>query len=288
VAEVGLDEITDGLYALPPGAFTQARDEEVARARNAGQRADATELAKLRRPTVSAWLVNVVALRRPDLVGNVLDVAARMREAAGAAQLRELSRRRREEIDAVFAAARELAAEAAAPAPTPQQLSEVESTLTAAMADDEAAAMVRAGRLLKPLAYGGFGGLGELGGAVVPATGAAPAAKKQAPRRARVLADDERPEPAVADEQAREAERHRQDVAAAQDRVEAAQASLQRASAAEADTAENLERIESQIEELQRQYAEAERAGRAARQARREAERELAAAQRRLTTVEGR
>jgi hypothetical protein len=63
---VELTEIADELYAQPPNAFTAARDEAVARARAAGDRATATQLAALKRPTVGAWLVNVVAWQPAD------------------------------------------------------------------------------------------------------------------------------------------------------------------------------------------------------------------------------
>ena len=59
-------EIGDRLYTLPPAAFTAARDAAVGEARQAGDRATATELAGLRRPTQAAWLVNLLALSRPE------------------------------------------------------------------------------------------------------------------------------------------------------------------------------------------------------------------------------
>ena len=99
----------DTLYALPPKAFTAARDERVAAARNAGDRTLATELGALKRPTVGAWLVNLVALRRPDTVESLVDLGQAIRDAQGvvsAAELRELSNRRRAELDAAIALVR--------------------------------------------------------------------------------------------------------------------------------------------------------------------------------------
>jgi hypothetical protein len=56
-----LDEIVRGLYVLPPPDFVAARNELVRRARAAGSREVAERLLQLRRPTRSAWLVNLLA-----------------------------------------------------------------------------------------------------------------------------------------------------------------------------------------------------------------------------------
>src|SRR5690606_38091191 len=101
---------------------------------NDGDRPLATQLAALKRPTVGAWLVNVVALRQPAALDQLFAAADAIRGANGAAELRELSQRRRKSIDAALAAATAEVAQANAPAPTRQQLAEAESTLAAAMA----------------------------------------------------------------------------------------------------------------------------------------------------------
>src|SRR5262249_24446885 len=152
-------DLADTLYTLPPKEFTGARDEQVAAARNAGDRSLAAEIGALKRPTAGAWLVNLVALRRPDAVESLVSLGQTIRDAPGAvsgAELRELSARRRSELDAVLCVVRHLAAESGQAA-TPPQLAEVEGTLAAAMADSDAAGQVRAGRLLKALTYSGFG-----------------------------------------------------------------------------------------------------------------------------------
>lgn len=267
MSSVDLAQIADELYSLPPNVFTAARDERVAQARNAGDRVLATQLAALKRPTVGAWLVNLVALRRPEAVQRLLAAAEAIRAATGAAELRELSQRRRQEIDAVLAAARELAANAGAPPPTSQQLAEAESTLTAAMADAQAAVVVSSGRVLKALSYGGFGGLGDLGGEVVPAAAPPPPSRTRSERSAR---DDE----LVA---ARAAAR-----ASAGARVAEADRALAAAETAEQAAVRSTQEIAGKIDALQQRLEEAERASRAARQARQAAERDLASAKRRL------
>jgi hypothetical protein len=56
-----LDDIVRELYVLPPTDFIAARNELVRKARAAGSREIAERLQQLRRPTRSAWLVNLLA-----------------------------------------------------------------------------------------------------------------------------------------------------------------------------------------------------------------------------------
>jgi hypothetical protein len=154
-------EIADRLYALPPEEFVAARNEEVATARDAEDRAGAAAIAKLRKPTVAAWLVNLLALRRPELVAELVDLAARLRLAQRELrgdELRELSSRRRAAIAALVGQARALAV-AAQPglAGVKLPVADVEATLTAALSDEEVAGQVRSGRLVRAIAYAGFG-----------------------------------------------------------------------------------------------------------------------------------
>ncbi|GAA5183830.1 hypothetical protein GCM10023322_24050 [Rugosimonospora acidiphila] len=148
------------LYELPPERFIAARDEAIARARTAGDRALAARLRTLRRPTVAAWLVNLVALRRPEQIGELLDLGTELGEAQRqlrGERLRELSARRRAAVAGVVAQARRLAVEAGRRPRDPLPLAEVEATLAAALADEQVAEAVRAGRLTRTAGYAGFG-----------------------------------------------------------------------------------------------------------------------------------
>jgi hypothetical protein len=149
-----------GLYALPPERFVAARNEAVARARADGDAAGAARLAGLRRPTVAAWLVNLIALHRAEQVADLLDLGAQLREAQrqrSGERLRELSARRRSAISGLVAEARRLAVEAGRPPRNALPLAEVEATLAAALADEDVATVVRAGRLTRAAEYAGFG-----------------------------------------------------------------------------------------------------------------------------------
>lgn len=280
----------DTLYALPPKAFTAARDERVAAARNAGDRTLATEFGALKRPTVGAWLVNLVALRRPDTVESLVDLGQAIRDAQGvvsAAELRELSNRRRAELDAAIALVRRLATEAGETA-TPAQLSEAEGTLAAAMADPEAAEQVRAARLLKPLTYSGFGGAAFGGSAPVrpgagPGVRSASRASTSSARSAATPGAGSAGAPAA--EAAARADAEAARVAAAQEQVDAATATLDAAVDKEQDLRRRAEDLSNQIAALSEQLDRVNREARTARQARLAAERDLASAQRRLARV---
>jgi flagellin-like hook-associated protein FlgL len=158
VVEVS-EDLLDELYTAPPEDFIAARDAAVAAARESGDKPLAQALAKLRRPTVGAWLVNLLVRRQPDLIDQLFALGDQLREAqqaASGAQLRELSQQRRAVVGALATQARSLAAQAGRRQGLP--LGEVESTLLAALADPVAEDEVRAAMLTHPLTPGGFGG----------------------------------------------------------------------------------------------------------------------------------
>jgi hypothetical protein len=275
-------DIGDELYGLAPQEFTAARDGYVAEAKNAGNAALARELTAMKRPSVAAGLVNLVALRQPVAVSQVVELGETIRQAQGSVspvQLRDLSAQRRKELDAAVALARKLATERGDAEPSRAVLTEVESTFAAAMADPDAARQVQAGRLLKALSYSGFGQ--AEGGFTAPAPTAA-AAAPNVTRPARTAEDRQAAEAAEAEREAeREAEQARQR-AVAEERVTQARRQVADATSAEADAEAWGQRLSDQIAELRSQLEVAQRDARSARQTRLAAERDLAAAERRL------
>jgi len=154
---VGLDEVARQLYAAPPGEFVATRDEHARQAREAGDRRLADALRKLRRPTQSAWLVNLLVQEWPELVEDLLTVGAGFRgERLTRQRLLELTERRRELLHRLQAEAQRFSAEAGL-ALTAERAREVEATLAAAVADPDAAEQVRGGRLATALSYSGLG-----------------------------------------------------------------------------------------------------------------------------------
>ena len=151
--------MADELYALTPAEFTAARDERARQVRAAGQRDEAAAIKKLARPTASAWLVNQLGRAAPDRMDRLYDLGAELQEAQrtlAGDRLRELSVQRRQVISDLLPAASDLAGQAGQPA-SAAVLGEVRATLEAALADADARAAVRSGRLTKSLAYAGLG-----------------------------------------------------------------------------------------------------------------------------------
>jgi hypothetical protein len=157
---VNLDEVVAQLYALPPEEFTVARGEAVAAARKSGDRDLAKQVGALRRPTVGAWLVNLLAHQRPDLISELLALGDALRTAQRnlrGDELRDLSAQRRSMVTALARESRALAVAAGRGVRAALPLDEVQNTLTAALADTDVAEEVRLGRLVKPVEYAGFG-----------------------------------------------------------------------------------------------------------------------------------
>ncbi|GAA3094950.1 hypothetical protein [Nonomuraea salmonea] len=148
-----LDEVADRLYGVPPPEFTAARAEAARAAKEAGDAGLAKEIAKLGKPTVSAWAVNRLSREHSAELDELLEVGERLRAAwqeQDADELAELTRLRGEVSAKVGRLARQAGDLSAAAA------TEVDQTLDAALVDEEAAAEVRRGRLAKPLRYSGF------------------------------------------------------------------------------------------------------------------------------------
>lgn len=158
MAEVDLLEIAEELYALPLADFTPSRDARAKRLSKDDKDA-AKRVKALRKPSTAAWVVNLLVRLDTEQVDQVLGIGDALREAqAGmdAAQLRELTKQRRQLTAAVTTRARALARERGLRV-TESVAEQVEATLTAAMIDTGAAAAVRSGLLVTHLETTGFG-----------------------------------------------------------------------------------------------------------------------------------
>jgi len=316
VRDADLASAAEELYALSPGDFTAARDERAARARAAGDRDLAQAIGGLRRPVVSAWLVNQLAREDPDQVAELVALGASLRQAQqdlAGERVRELSAQRRTLVAALVAEAKRIAARDGRPAGL-QVEREVDATLQAALADGGAAAAVQAGCLASPLSYAGLG----VGDAASVATRgrraptAAPArdtAERKPARREPAGAKRPRETPAErearraaeqAERQARqaaaEAERRAAKIAEAQEAVRGAAdgATAAAAGLAEADrqlatvrTAQEsarrqVERLDKELSQAIADESQANRAVRDAQRAKEAAARAADAADRRL------
>lgn len=160
------------LYGVPPGEFMDTRKRLVAEARSAGDAAPAKEIGALRRPTLSAWAVNLLSRSAGDDLARLLEVGADLRTAwADGNPIGGLEQRRNELVDLLARTAQRLAAEAGQPLRDPA-VREVEETLQAAAVDPEVAEAVRIGHLAQPRSHAGF----------VPAGFSAPPATETRPK----------------------------------------------------------------------------------------------------------
>ena len=143
--------LADELYALPMDRFTPERDARAKAAK--GDKELVAAVKALRKPSVAAWVVNLLVRRDAGQVEQILAVGAALREAQegmDGAELRALTRQRRQVTSAVTGQARALALEEGVRV-TQSVADEVEATLTAAMVDAEAARAVRSGLLVRSL-----------------------------------------------------------------------------------------------------------------------------------------
>ncbi|HEY5783824.1 MAG TPA: hypothetical protein VIT65_03515 [Microlunatus sp.] len=239
------------LYAGSPDDFIERRKSLVTQARAAKDRALATAIGQLRRPTRSAWLVNLYAREAPDELGLLLDLGealqAAQRQLSGP-DLRRLSADRGKALAAATRRAVELGQEHGYDAPEAARL-EVTQTLQAALADAEVAEQVRTGTVTQAQAYGGFGPF---------AVGSSSDAAEPQP---------EPPEPEAADDDGVDARR-----AEAENQLQTAEAALG-AAAEDAETAtaradelaDRVETLRTEITEAEQAEAEARKVARAAR-----------------------
>ncbi|MGW5574539.1 hypothetical protein ACWEVD_25350 [Nocardia thailandica] len=242
-----LDEVSGELYGLDPAEFVAMRSERAAAARADGDRELAAAITALRKPTRTAWAVNLLAREAPDEIEALLGLGDALRAAQrklSGAELRTLGGQRQQVVNAMSARAGELAAERGHRLGE-QTLREVGQTLTAALADPEVAERVRAGTLATGATYEGFGPAGLVavssGGAPRPA----PAKKPRAPERD----DDAEARRELADAEAA--------LADAETALRAAEEEAEAAATASARCDDEITRLRAELEhaEQKRQFA---------------------------------
>jgi len=283
------------LYALPPPAFTAARDELAARLRQEGRRDDAAAVKALPRPTPSSWAVSrlmrleatrfqalLAAGRQARQAQRQVTGGGRAAPAATAARLRETLQSARNLIEELRRRGLELLAASGRPA-TAANADRLGADLQALAFTKGAENAIERGWLDHDLDAPGFEVLAGLQAA------AGPAAARPRPREPVARAAPARPAPARATaaapagpaaaashrrereelEQARlqlARDRHRARLANAEEEVRRAEAEAGRLAAAAAAAEQAAKDAGRRAAEAER---EAERAGRGAEQARR-------------------
>ena len=296
-----LDSVADELYRASPDEFVERRKQQAAAARAAKDRDLAKAVLALRRPTRSAWLVNLLAHAAPTEVSALLELGTALADAqrrGSGPDLRELSRQRHTTIEALTRQAVSLAADQghAATEPTRQEVSQ---TLQAALADGEVAELVRAGRVVQAASYGGFGPLDLFAAAPAPATQAAPEVA-ESPARAHSAPSPESPAegegapavgpdaaPSPADEEAERARREAESaVRSATEGLEEARRLAEEAETAAQEQTSRADELADQVDSLRTQLSDAEAAERQAQDEARAARRAGQQAQRAVSEAE--
>lgn len=248
-------EIADELYALPLGDFTVARDAKAKELKGT----DLAPLVKaLKKPSLAAWVVDLLVRREAEQVEQVLSVGAALREAQQAMSgddLRALTRQRRQLTAAVTQQARSLAAGEGVKV-TQAVADQVEATLTAAMVDETCAQAVRSGMLVAALATTGLDEVDVAAAVAVPGALGFVATTREAeapgPPDLHVVPDPEADQKALA--AAREA------LAAAESEMEKAQTEYDAAAADVEQLEARSMQIQAEIDELKRRLSDLETA----------------------------
>jgi hypothetical protein len=243
-----LEDAKAELYEADPDGFTARRQELADGAREAGQPAVARQIAALRKPTRSAWIVNRLVRSDPEVRSRLDALGADLREAADGARLRELTTARSRLVDELTRAAL-----ASLPAPPAALREEVTATLDAAIADPDVAG--RLGALARAEQYAGFGPM-----SFAPAP-PAPAPAKKAKDPAEAAAERE----ARRQEKINEAERA----------LAEADHTLQAALATEHDLEDTVRHLEADLADARQRLAEARRKSYRAESRQQRATREL-------------
>jgi hypothetical protein len=273
VATDPLLSVAEELYSLPPSDFTGTRNQWAKQARADGDKDLAKRVTELRKPSLSAWVVNMMMRHQGDQMTQVLELGASLRQAQADLDgdaLRELTRQRRQLTTAVTHQGRVLAGELGQKV-TEAVADQVQSTLHAAMVDEDAAAAVRSGMLVAALEATGVGGTDVVDSVAVPAAigmTPRPRAKPSGPPEPRAAAGERaglsvvpEPEPEPdAEEKAREAAREAaraevdragQGADEAQRRLRKAQRRAKKVQAAILQAADELDQAKRRVAELE-------------------------------------
>lgn len=147
----------ENLFALPPGSFTAERDRLAKELKKGGDAEGAAAVKALKRPSVAAHGLNLVARRSPKLLERLLDAGDRLGSATSRKAMEEAKADRQAAIAEVTAEASSLLEDGGHPA-SAQVREKITETLLAAATDSETRELLKAGRLQKEAVPTGFGG----------------------------------------------------------------------------------------------------------------------------------
>ena len=287
-----LDGAADQLYAVLPEDFMARRTALAAEAKESGDKALAKQITGLRRPTRSAWLVNLLARAEPERMAELRELGTALQQAQqqmAGDELRRLSRERRTMIDSLARRSAELAAEHGYDAPD-SAVQEVSQTLQAALGDPGVAEVVQAGRLHQAVTYGGFGPDDLASALAAPIRPSKPGAgqpeadsKKDSGKKS---GTDDTGDDAEARAAAETAKKARDAAAAARSAADEAETAADEATAHADELTDQLESLRQQLRETEAAERQARETARAARKRYTELLRDAAAAEQAATRAE--
>jgi hypothetical protein len=259
--DLELDQELDRLYALPLTEFTSARDELAKRLRAEQRQEQAEEVKRLRKPTVTAWLVNRLARERELEVQRLVKAGEALAQAqveAAGGQSEGFFQARQDEqlaLGRLAEAAREIAAREGIASAAVDRAGQ---TMRAASLTDEGRQLMKRGRLGEELQAPGFEALTALA-EVTPRRPPKRPSPKPAPRdtrgerrraleqareHVRQLRAEEREAAAAARSAEREAERAEREASALRGRADEARAAAEQAEQRRAVAEREVERLQ--------------------------------------------
>jgi hypothetical protein len=155
---VELTSVAEELYGLSPQEFTAARDARVSEARQAGDKALAVSLKQMRKPSVGAWMANMLVRERPADIVHLISLGEELRRSSllDGEQIRSVSKKKQDAVAQLLRHGKSIAKRVGQPVSQAAAL-DLEATLDAAFGDPSAAAALREGRLTTTLSYSGLG-----------------------------------------------------------------------------------------------------------------------------------
>lgn len=141
------------LYGLPLEEFTSQRDLLVRRLLEEDRGEEASQVARLRKPTIDAWALNQAVRRQPKTIDGLVGVHRKLRDAKDGDALRKASEERRRLIEEIVDAAVSSLEEAGRSASGPVR-DRMSFTLMATAGDPEAEQVLARGMLERPVEIG--------------------------------------------------------------------------------------------------------------------------------------
>jgi peptidoglycan hydrolase CwlO-like protein len=254
--------IAEELYSLQPDEFTGTRNQWAKQTKADGDPELAKRVTELRKPSMAAWVVNMMMRHQGEQMSQVLELGASLRQAQEELDgdaLRELTKQRRQLTTAVTTQGRELARELGHKV-TETVADQVQGTLHAAMVDEDAAAAVRSGLLVGAITATGVGAADVVDSVAVPSAIGLTARPRPMPAKKRAgLSVVPEPEPDEQHQHDEEQERAEAERRAAQEAVDRAVADADEAQKKLRKAAKRVKKVEARTLQAQGELDEAKR-----------------------------